>query len=62
MTEKNIKRECIYVYNCVTLLYSRNWHNTVNQLYFKKKNQKNSYFSFRALHFTFNPGIYFGIW
>ena len=27
-----IKKECIYV--CNTLLYSRDWHNIVNQLYF----------------------------
>ena len=25
------------MYDWVTLLYSRNWHNTVNQLYFAKK-------------------------
>ena len=25
------------MYNWVTLLYSRDWHNTVNQLYFNKK-------------------------
>ena len=25
----------------VTLLYSRNWHNTVNQLYFNKKTKQN---------------------
>ena len=25
----------VYMYNWVTLLYIRNWHNTVNQLYFK---------------------------
>ena len=33
------KRMYIYicVYDCVTLLYSRNWHNFVNQLYFNKK-------------------------
>ena len=35
--EKNIKKECLYVYNWVTLLYSRDWHNIVNQLYFNKK-------------------------
>ena len=36
--EKNIyKRECLYVYNWVTLLYSRDWHNIANQLYFNKK-------------------------
>ena len=27
----------IYMDDWVTLLYSRNWHNTVNQLYFNKK-------------------------
>ena len=32
--EKNIKK-CLYVYNGVTLLYNRDWHNIVNQLYFK---------------------------
>ena len=26
-------KECIYMYDWVTMLYSRNWHNTVNQLY-----------------------------
>ena len=25
------------MYDWVTLLYSRNWHNTVNQLYFNKR-------------------------
>ena len=40
--ENNIKKECQYVYNWVTLLYSRDWHNIVNQLYFnlKKKRKK----------------------
>ena len=27
----------IYMYDRVILLYSRNWHNIVNQLYFNKK-------------------------
>ena len=29
------------MYDWVTLMYSRNWHNTVNQIYFnlKKKNE-----------------------
>ena len=29
---------CVYIYICIiiTLLYSRNWHNTVNQLYVVK--------------------------
>ena len=28
------------IYDWVTLLYSRNWHNSVNQLYFKRKEKK----------------------
>ena len=27
-------RECIHMYDWITLLYHRNWYNTVNQLYF----------------------------
>ena len=38
--ENNIKKECIYMYEWVTLLYSINWYNIVNQLYFKKKEKK----------------------
>ena len=30
----------IYMYEGVTLLYSRNWHKTVNQLYLNLKNRK----------------------
>ena len=40
---KNMKKNwCVYMYNWVTLLYSRNYYNTVNQLYFNKtlKNEK----------------------
>ena len=34
----------VYVYNLVTFLYRRNYHKTVNQLYFSKmlKNGKNT--------------------
>ena len=32
--EKNLK--CVYMYNEITLLYSRKYGNIVNQLYFKK--------------------------
>ena len=33
---------CVYIYNWITLLYSRNYH-VVNQLYFNKlKNKKKS--------------------
>ena len=28
------------MYDWVTLLYSRNWHNSINQLYFKKCKKK----------------------
>ena len=35
--ENNIKKEFIYMYSRVILLYSREWQNTVNQLYFNKK-------------------------
>ena len=34
------EKECMYIYDWVTLLSSRNWQNTVNQLYFKKKIEK----------------------
>ena len=27
----------MYIYEWITLLYGRNWHNIVNQLYFSKK-------------------------
>ena len=27
----------MYMYEWVTLLYSRNWHNMVNQIYFNKE-------------------------
>ena len=30
-------RECIYTYDWVTLLHSRNWHTIVNQIYFNQK-------------------------
>ena len=28
------EKECVYKYDWITLLYSRNWYNIVNQLYF----------------------------
>ena len=38
MSEKNLKvNSCVYMYNGITLLYSRNYHNIINQLYFKNK-------------------------
>ena len=30
----------IYMYNCITLLCTKNYHNTTNQLYFNKINLK----------------------
>ena len=40
--EESEKEWCVYIYNWITLLYSRNYHNMVNQLYFNKtlKNEK----------------------
>ena len=38
LMEKSIKR--IYMYNWITLLYTRNLYNIVNRLYFNKKNSK----------------------
>ena len=29
-------KKCVYIYNWITLLYSRNLHNNVNQLYFNE--------------------------
>lgn len=33
--EKNMKKS-LYIYNRVTVLYTRNLHNVMNQLYFNK--------------------------
>ena len=33
MMEDSWEKECIYMYDGVTLLYSKNRHNIVNQLY-----------------------------
>ena len=53
MWGKNLKENgCVYIYNCITLLYSGNDHNFVNQLYFKKtiKNPVKTKDSSRAVH------------
>ena len=39
-TEHDGKEYKNYIYIYVTLMYSRNWHNTVNQLYFHDKKQR----------------------
>ena len=31
-------KECIYMHDWIIMLFSRKWHNVVNQLYFNKKN------------------------
>ena len=36
LTCKFVKRSIFYMYNWVTLLSSRNWHNTVYQRHFNK--------------------------
>ena len=38
--EKNIKKECVYVYDGVTSLNGRVWHSTVNQLYLFKRERE----------------------
>ena len=42
--EKNMRKNT-HMYDLVTLLYSRNEHSTVNQLYFNKILKKNYTFS-----------------
>ena len=54
MTDDNMrKRMYVYIYDWVTLLYSRNWHNTVNQLYFDKKIFKKSMNIYYVLEIKF---------
>ena len=49
------------MYDWVTLLYSRNWHNTVNQLYFKKMRKKKNKFEWEKksciLFFHYNTNV-----
>ena len=41
MWEKNLKENgCVYVYNGIILLHSRNYRNIVNQLYFNETLKK----------------------
>ena len=42
--EKNIKKEWVPMYNWITLLFSRDWHNIVNQLDFNQKKTKEKKF------------------
>ena len=51
MWEKTLKKNRhVYMYNWITLLYSRNYYNIVNQLYFKKLKKKQM-LSFRNTKF-----------
>ena len=40
MMEDNFDKKCMCVCDWVTMLYSKDWHNSVNQLYFNKNIQK----------------------
>ena len=73
MGKESEKNGCVYMYYKITLLYSRNYHNLINQLYFNKtlKNEKKpepqktyicdlSDLIFYVLkHFILHPGNYF---
>ena len=39
---------CVCVYNGVTSLYNRGWHNIVNQLYFNKEFKKSDKFKWQS--------------
>ena len=63
--EKTIKKECIYVYNWVILLYSRVWHSIVNRLDFSKRyinthTQKTLSFYYLTLLWVRNPEVQCG--
>lgn len=36
MMEDSMRKECLYTFDWVTILYGRNWPQTANQLYFNK--------------------------
>ena len=36
MEKESEKKGCMYMYNWIILLYSRDYHNIVNKLYFNK--------------------------
>ena len=58
---KEYKKEWIGMCNWVTLLYSRNWHNTVNQLCLNKKNLFYFYLFIFAISWA-TPVAYGGSW
>ena len=50
------------MYDWVTLLYSRNWYNIVNQLYFKYKKKENSRKSDDIfIHFCLSASQWIGV-
>ena len=51
--ENNIRKGmCMCMYDWVTLLYNRNWHNIVNQLYLNKKYKNIFKIYYRTEHKT----------
>ena len=57
MMEDNIRKGmcvCVRVYDWVTLLYSRNWHIIVNQLYSNLKRKK-IIINFQSLSQSYHP-------
>lgn len=50
------------MHDWVTLLYSRSWHNIINQLYFNKKNSTifNCWFLWKAKGANSNEGVLCG--
>ena len=55
-----LRRMCIYMYDGVSLLYRRNWHNIVNELYFNKKikNEMQSVFISTRKHYIQTTNYY----
>ena len=47
------EKECIYTYDWVTMLYSRNWYYSINQLYFTQKFSNSHSFHFFTLQLPF---------
>ena len=49
----------IYINNRVSMLYIRNWHNIINQLYFKKWKKRTQKFWNRKKRLPINVWVYF---
>ena len=48
-THLTLYLKCTYMYDWVTFLYSRNWRNIVNELYFNKKDFLNNKLNYLSL-------------